>query len=242
MKLKTIPVDCACLIHGNAYDWTYVDRLYAMLSRNFTDEVRLHVFTEEHRTVPEHLIKHSLEDWPGIHGPKRAWWYKMQMFNNQHFQGRLLYFDLDVVITGNLDWIQQLSPKYFWTIHDFKYLWRPEWAGLNSSIMYWDTTRFNKIYQEFTRHPIDVLVRKHPGDQDYLTSVLDPAEIQFFEQDRVKSWRWQIKDGGMDMRTRKYNRPGAGSVLSPNTQVVIFHGKPKPHEVLDNLVAQHWRL
>jgi hypothetical protein len=28
------PVDCACVIHGAGYDFTYVDRLYNMLNRH----------------------------------------------------------------------------------------------------------------------------------------------------------------------------------------------------------------
>jgi hypothetical protein len=30
------PVDCACVIHGAGYDFTYVDRLYNMLARHLT--------------------------------------------------------------------------------------------------------------------------------------------------------------------------------------------------------------
>ena len=108
-------IDCACVIHGSGYDWQYVERLYNMLCRNFTPKVRMHVYTEHDRSVPPHMVKHILEDW-GIAGPKRSWWYKMQLFNPALFSGNLLYLDLDVVIANNLDWIRDLSLDYFWTI------------------------------------------------------------------------------------------------------------------------------
>ena len=98
----TGPIDCACVIHGDAYSWTYVERLYNMLSRHVTPGIRLHVYTEADRSVPAPMIKHALTDW-SISGPRRAWWYKMQLFNTQHHAGPLLYFDLDTVIVRNID-------------------------------------------------------------------------------------------------------------------------------------------
>lgn len=234
-------IDCACVIHGQAYSWTYVDKLYSMLTRNFSFPVRLHVFTESSRTVQSPYIKHDLIDWPGIHGPRKAWWYKIQMFNSDYFQGRLLYFDLDVVITGNLDWILQSNPAYFWTIRDFKYMWKPSWEGLNSSVMYWDTTKFERVWRNFEQQPIDTITKAYNGDQDYITAMIPVTERKNFDECYVKSWRWHIKDGGLDQKTKLYKRPQAGSVLLPGTSIVIFHGKPKPHEVQDTLTETHWK-
>ena len=45
-------IDCACLIHHTLYDWSYVDKLYNSLCRNLTPTVRLHVYTESNRFVP----------------------------------------------------------------------------------------------------------------------------------------------------------------------------------------------
>jgi hypothetical protein len=28
--------------------------------------------------------------------------------------------------------------------------------------------------------------------------------------------------------------------LSPQTRVMVFHGNPKPHQVHDPVIAQHW--
>ena len=104
-QTTTSPVDCACVIHGTGYDWIYVERLYNMLSRNLPNGIRFHVYTEHDRLVPAHMIKHVLTDWPEISGPKRSWWYKLQLFNSAHHQGNLLYFDLDTVILRDISWI-----------------------------------------------------------------------------------------------------------------------------------------
>jgi hypothetical protein len=187
------------------------------------------------------MVKHELQDWPGIAGPKRSWWYKMQMFNPQHLSGQTLYLDLDTVITGSIDWVWDLSTAYFWTMRDFKYLWRPTWTGLNSSFMYWDAPAFAWIWRDFVGHNIQTLIKQHHGDQDYLNTVLDDTQIRFVEDGLIKSWRWQIKDGGMDMHTRIYRRPDAGSVLDPKSRILVFHGRPKPHEVADPVIQRLWK-
>ena len=132
------PIDCACVIYGDTYSWTYVERLYNMLSRHLSAGVRLHVYTEAERPVPAPMVKHVLTSWGDL-GHKRNWWYKMQLFNTEHHAGPLLYFDLDTVIVQSIDWIVQSNLDYFWAIRDFKYLWRPTDYGVNSSIMWWDT-------------------------------------------------------------------------------------------------------
>jgi len=241
MDTTLIPVDCACVIHGDAYDWTYVEKLHAMLTRHLSSPVRMHVWTEATRSVPHPYIKHNLVEWPGVHGPRRAWWYKLQMFNSKEFSGRLLYFDLDVVIIANIDWILQGSPRYFWCLQDFKYLWRPTWQGMNSSVMYWDTTKFHYAWKTLERQDLGEVMRKYAGDQDYLSAVINQNDRKFFDRELIQSWRWQVKDGGLDMQTRNYRRPNAGSILPPNTSILIFHGKPKPHEIQDPLITTYWR-
>jgi hypothetical protein len=235
-------VDCACVIHGSVYTWDYVERLYSMLIANSSRKIRMHVFTEPERVVPSYMIKHVLEEWPGISGPKKSWWYKMQMFDSNYIPGRVFYLDLDTVVVGNIDWIWELSDDYFWAIRDFKYLWRPGWHGLNSSVMTWNTTKFDWIWRAFRKQDIVLLSKKYHGDQDYLDTVLTDKHLRFIADGVAKSWRWQCKDGGMDMKSRQYRSPGSGTSLAPDTKIVVFHGHPKPHELADPLISQLWKL
>jgi len=233
--------DCACVIHGTAYDWIYVERLYNMLKVNSAHDIRLHVFTETSRPVPAPFVKHELQEWPGIAGPKKSWWYKMQMFNPVHNLGRILYLDLDTVITRNIDCIWNLEEQYFWAIRDFRYLWRPAWNGINSSVMIWDTQKFSWIWDDFCSKNINATVKLFHGDQDYLNSVLSDKTRRFIDAEIIKSWRWQCKDGGLDMKSRIYRSPNAGTVVDHKTAIMIFHGKPKPHEIHDNTIDKYWK-
>ena len=234
------PIDCACVIHGNAYSWDYVEKLHNMLNRHITPGVRLHVYTEADRPVPEPMIKHTLEDL-GVTGPKKSWWHKMQLFNPEHHAGPLLYFDLDVVVTGNLDWIWQTVSNYFYTIRDFKYLWSPTFYGINSSIMWFDTTKYSYVWEKFNQQGSSKIMQKYRGDQDYITDTILVQDRRFFDPARVQSWRWQCHDGGYDFGKKRHLLPGSGTQLPSTASVMIFHGKPKPDQITDLLVTQHWR-
>lgn len=236
----TGPIDCACVIHGDAYRWDYVDRLYNMLSRHISPGIRLHVYTEGHRTVPDPYIKHSLLDW-GISGPKQSWWYKIQLFNAEHHRGPLLYFDLDTVIVNNIDWIWEQPLRYFWSIRDFKHLWKQTNYTVNSSIMWWNTTDFDYVWRNFNAQGPTNIFKRYRGDQDYIVEAIPQSERRFFEEDRIKSWRWECLDGGYNFAQKRHLLPNTGTVLPEKTSVLVFHGKPKPDEIQDPLVVQHWR-
>lgn len=236
----TGPIDCACVIHGDAYDWVYVENLYNMLNRHITPGIRLHVYTEAERSVPTPMIKHELEPW-ALSGPKQSWWYKIQMFNSEHHKGPLLYFDLDVVITENIDWMWNLPLRYFWAVRDFKYMWRPTHQGINSSILWWDTTMFHSLWKQFKKQDLEYVLKRYHGDQDYITDAVPEHLRRFFDNQRVKSWRWQVLDGGYDFATRRHLAPGTGTNKDDLPSVLVFHGKPKPADIDDPVVRQHWR-
>ena len=240
MDSATGPINCACVIHGTAYSWNYVERLYNMLSRHITPGIRLHVYTEADRPVPEPMIKHVLEPW-SISSPKKSWWYKMQLFNTVHYAGPLLYFDLDTVIVGNIDWIWQHPTTYFWAIRDFKYLWRPNHTGVNSSVMWWDTRHYQNIWDTFVQQDLIITMRKYPGDQDYISAVIPQNQRRFFDTTRIQSWRWQCLDGGYNFRKRRHQEPGTGTQIADSTNIMVFHGNPKPEQITDQLVVTHWQ-
>jgi hypothetical protein len=235
----TAPIDCACVIHGTGYDWRYVDNLYNMLSRNLSRPVRLHVYTESSRPVPAPYIKHELTDWK-ISGPKKSWWYKVQLFNSEHHRGPLLYFDLDVIIAKNIDWIWQLKTRHFWAVKDFKHLWRPTFQSINSSIMWWDTAQFDWVWRNFLNLDLEQTVKRFHGDQDYINSVILEQQRRYFNSDWVKSWRWQCLDGGYDFKRRTWKTPGSGTDIQDSTAIMVFHGNPKPDQTQDPVIVQHW--
>ncbi len=233
-------VDCACVIHGTGYDWEYVEKLYNMLTRTIPAGIRFHVYTEHDRSVPPHMIKHILDDW-GVSGPKKSWWYKMQLFNSEHFAGDLLYLDLDVVVVKELTQLVAQPTDYFWAIKDFRYLQNHRYSSINSSVMWFNVEKFSWIWDKFLQTNIEYTIKQFAGDQDYINHVLDINQRRFFDDRYFESYRWQCQDGGYNFQKRKHQHPGSGMKVKEDTLVVVFHGKPKPHEVSDPIVRDFWR-
>jgi hypothetical protein len=165
----------------------------------------------------------------------------MQLFNAQHFDGDLLYFDLDVVIANHLDWVLDHPTDYFWTIRDFKYLQRRDSVSINSSMMWFNVEKFSWVWQQFGQQDLNTVVKTYPGDQDYLNAVLNVNQRRFFDDGFFESFRWQCLDGGFDFARRKHRRPGTGVKIEPGTSVVVFHGRPKPVEVQDPVIQKLWQ-
>jgi len=219
------------------YDWIYVDKLYKGLKRNLNKKIKLHVYTEPGREVPDKYIKHPLKDL-SPHGASKGWWYKVQLFDRTQFSGQLLYLDLDVAISGSLDWILDCDPKYFWGIRDFRYLFNQRKRELNSSLMYFNVDKFGYIWEDFKLDPGAYMSRLH-GDQNYIDKKVPPPQMQFFDEKLVRSWRWELLDGGYDINTHRHKAPGTGTFVD-DTRVIVFHGKPKLHEISDPVIDKYW--
>jgi hypothetical protein len=233
-------IDCACVIHGDTYSWQYVERLYSMLTRHLPGGIRFHVYTERSRPVPPHMIKHELTEWTGISGPKKSWWYKLQLFDPGNHDGNLLYFDLDMVLVRDIDWIRTLDPKYFWSIKDFKYLQKPHVTMINSSVMWWNVSEYSYVWERFIGSDIFSTARRLPGDQDFLAQTVDRNQQKFFDEQYFQSYRWQALDGGFDFVKRQHLTPNTGVAVGEKACALVFHGRPKPHEVDDPVVHTHW--
>ena len=236
-------LDCACLIHGDYYKFEYVEILERSLRRNFDTPINFHVWTEADRNVPGHMIKHDLSDL-GVSGPKQSWWYKTQLFDTSKFAGKLYYFDLDVIITGSLDWMRKLSiEKQFWAVRDFRYLWRPNKYVINSSVMVFDATQHIDLWKNFAYNKTHMM-KKYHGDQDYVYEYLkttSPKMIRYFDVNKVRSFRWQVLHGGMEFLTRQYPKKQQIDVeIGPDTSIVVFHGDPKPHQIEKSILKDHW--
>jgi len=232
--------DVGCVLHGDKYSWEYVEKLYSMVIRHSSAPVRFHVMTESHRSVPSHMIKHELTPWTDVAGPNLAWWYKLQLFDLKRFHSQMLYLDLDIVIVDNIDWIWQLDPGYFWTIRDFRYLYRSHVQTINSSIMLWDPTKYYWIWEDFDQLDRSAIIRRYKGDQDYLSAVLPQSHLRFIDENSVKSWRWQIAGGGWDFNKRRVKNPNHAAVLDTNTKIIVFHGSPNPHEICNDIIEKNW--
>lgn len=136
-----------------------------------------------------------------------SWWAKLALFDRDAFSPgqRVLYLDLDTVVTGDLLDIATM-PGAFCCLRDFYRPW-----GLGSGVMLWTHGTCDDIADEW--HALD-RPRLSGGDQMWIET-RRPDAIRI--QDRLPG---QVVSFKADCQT----------IVPPNARLVCFHGQPRPHE------------
>lgn len=132
-----------------------------------------------------------------------GWWSKLELFSDA-IDGDLMYFDLDTVVFD--------VPKVDKTtvLRDFYY---PE--TMNSGLMYIAQEDKVRVFEDFMRSP-SLHMRRHTvgGDQAFLQQHLGDCQ-KWQDVARVVSFKAHCQQG-----------------LPEGTQVVCFHGVPRPWHVI----------
>lgn len=183
---------------GTKYDRAYV---YALKES-----------VEAHLATPHTFRCITAEKLPGIDTRRppvsySGWWQKIGLFAPLVASGPSLYFDLDVVITGELDYLVPYA-------HGSGLAAPANWAqsghgGIQSSVMAWPGN-WHDPYRAFN-YPRDSA--RLWGDQEFLWEHLGE--------------NWTRLPG---VGSYKYHVRGKG--VPEDMRVCVFHGKPDPHEVV----------
>jgi hypothetical protein len=158
---------------------------------------------------------------------------------NLAVEGTILYFDLDVVITDNIDKLVSKNGQ-FYGIRDFNRKFNKDYRCLNSSVMTWLHGDHSIIWEQFIKLPSEAM-RTH-GDQDWIWRITK-SKIIFWPDSWVQSYKWEIRsrddlavvDGKRNFVSRVHN-----PIVSADCCVLVFHGEPKPHEVQDQFIIDNW--
>ena len=225
-----------CVKFGTKYGREYIERLRNMVSRHLTVPYEFVCITDD-----QHLIPGVRSIVQPIKNYKKIWWHKVHMFDpGLPIQGRILYFDLDVVIHANIDSLAIGHGHSFLGIKDFNRKFHASWTYLNSSVMSWMHGSQSHIYQEFNNNPNEA--QKLQGDQDWIWKT-SKDRIKFWPIEWIQSYKWEIRS--REELVLKDGKRLFKSVINPkipiNCSVCVFHGDPNPHDVLDPYVVDNWR-
>lgn len=205
---------------GGIYNETWVAALAKQVRRFLKEDYRFVCLTDKPYEVQALGIEtETLQtNWSG-------WWSKVELFREGLFQDRVLYLDLDVIITGPLERLVQ-SASGFTGCDDF---YVP--GTLNSSVMSWRGD-YSILYELMLSNASDIKVKFENrsssgnfGDQGYIEAVIRNLgkRIEFFPSEYVVSWK----------KAARYSIPTAASV-------VAFHGKPKMPDA-NGWAATYWK-
>lgn len=225
-----------CVRFGSGYGPEYVERLRNMVSRHITVPYEFACLTDD--LTPIQGVRLIYQKNAGYF---KQWWHKVHMFDHSlPIQGRILYFDLDVIINSNIDKLVK-NQVDFLGIRDFNRKFHPGWRILNSSVMTWMHGSQTKIYTEFKNNPNNAM-RLH-GDQDWIWKCAKD-KIKFFPDPWIQSYKWEIRrkeelsviNGQRTFREVKNNVD-----IHPECCVAVFHGDPKPSDLKDKFVIDNWQ-
>ena len=209
-----------CVFYGNKYSVDYVHKLENMVAHNLQWKHSF-VCLSDREIEGVHTIP-----LPPLAKGNEGWWQKVELFRPSLFpQGsRILYLDLDVIITGSLDeLIFQWAPQPLTMIYNFG----PNrgHCAHNSSVMMWTAgdDRLNPIWGVFQERSAEIMRTLH-GDQCWMWRVLR-ENIANWPKEFIQSYKY-------DVRPARYP--------SQNARVVVFHGDPKPHQVRDEWAKSLW--
>lgn len=183
--------------------------------------------------------------------PWPTWWAKMELFNPEGTLGAedLLYFDLDTVLVGSLKpivdavWREQ-EPGIFTpldsmvALSDFYH--EQDGRDLLASGMMWIPASIKARVWEvwmsgWQRHLNKSRGVGQVGDQGFLNEVVgtDALRWQKVCPDKVLSYKCHVA-GPTDVGYHGARSKGDGSIPL-DTEVVCFHGKPRPWELISKL-------
>lgn len=224
MTIENKPLNVVCVWVGpknkKEYDIEWVRKLYRGVLRNLNMDFKFWVLTD----IPEELddYMHPIR----YTGNGSGYWAKIDLF--KHFVNQpTLYFDIDVVITGNITEIIRncIESKKFHMVR------APKTGYANSSIMYWDGN-YAWMTMEYNRNPELWRTRFYReaqgnvGDQAFITFNL--CEVGGHEYIPMCAW---AQDGII--------------VLGRLFPFLVTTGLHKPdrenmNEEVKELVREHW--
>jgi hypothetical protein len=226
-----------CVRFGNKYGREYVERLRNMVSRHLTVPYEFACLTDD---------QHSIEGVRTIYQPNaqypKGWWHKVHMFDPAlPLKGRILFFDLDVVIHNNIDKLATFNTNNFIGILDFNRKFHASWNYLNSSVLSWDHGTQSYIWDQFKTNPKEA--QRLQGDQDWIWK-LAKDKIRFWPKEWIQSYKWEIRS--RDQLTvmngkRQFKSVDNNISIHPECSVAVFHGDPNPCVVQDKFVVDNWR-
>jgi len=213
------PLIVVCVCYGTKYSDDYVHRLKNAVSKNLPiDHGFVCLSDREISGVPTIPL-------PKLDRRAEGWWQKINLFWPGLFPdgARILYFDLDVVITGDLSVLaMQWAADPLAMIFNFGPN-RPHCAH-NSSVMLWSANdeRLHSIWLEYQRNADKIMKALH-GDQCWIWRVLRD-DVANFPREYILSYKYDCR----------------GKNVDPQARVIVFHGDPKPDQCREPWVREHW--
>ena len=212
-----------CLKWGTLYGPEYVNILFHMVSRHLRAPFRFICLTEDARQLEPGIEVYPLpefEEPPWKYARFCSAWRKLALFRKglADMQGKVLFLDLDVVITGSLDDVFSFSDKFAMIEN-----WYQPGNGQASALCF-DVGRFEFLLERYQSDPIRYL-KQYRTEQAFIAGELG-NELAFFPEHWFQSFKKHC------MPSAAARLLGAQNRLPQDAKVIVFHGRPNPPDAI----------
>jgi len=191
---------------------------------------RLKHGVDRHLSLPHRFVCLSDRKVGGIEtiplGLEWAKWNlrKIYAYKPGLFKGRVLMLDLDVVIVGSIDDIASYAGKFATCEGAYRK------RKIGGSIISFEAGFGKKMLWQPLENEYRAIERDTGGSERYY------FQRQFGQHGFVPDF-WQDLYPGQIASYKRDCREG----IPKGARIVRFHGRPRPHEVKDEWVKEHWR-
>lgn len=161
--------------------------------------------------------------------PTYSWWDKLNAFDGR-FKGHVLLLDLDQIILKDLDTLLDACNPNKLTCYADHISWHG--CRLGSAWMFFPADKYKHVWDVYSTNPEQIRKEYNPrgGDQTFINEVSGGHEFL----DDLLGYRPVLSYKFDDLEAHEPD---------DDTFIVNFHGKPKMHDVVDQVpwVAREWR-
>ncbi len=231
MGKSTDWINVICILWGDKYTQTDVNRLHSMILRNTSYPVRFHLFTDELLPgINSRIIRHSE---PGLDAGvdhSRYSYRKEAALCDENLGGlagqRVFFFDLDVVVMDGLDELFAYPEgDRFYIIND----WNTRGCHVGQATCYsFVVGTLGEIKRYFEQHAKAIMAKHGTASQEYLSEMVirKYGKLEFWPEAWFKSFRFHCLPWGFLRHFMAPAKPPAG------TKVLAFHGHPDIQDAL----------
>ncbi|MCU0858754.1 MAG: hypothetical protein MUC65_10185 [Pontiellaceae bacterium] len=240
---KTIFV---CFRWGTLYPPVSVERLYRSVKRHFSLPFQFHCLTDADLDVSPSIIQHRIELGKPFHGN----WNKERIFASD-FLGLdpgtfVICLDLDILITGNLDFLVDCHPESPLVMAPSQKKGRS--GGGHGSVIRIRKGELPELWDDLFKYDYEALVKELGGEreQSWIDRYFPPGQVMQFPEESIVSFKFQCDAKGSTPLGKTAARWGITDALwkkaklPDNARVVCFHGKPDLDDVASGRYG-HWR-
>ncbi|MEE9273123.1 MAG: hypothetical protein V3U57_07655 [Robiginitomaculum sp.] len=219
-----------CMKWGKRYAAEYVNRLYGAVLRNTKRPTRLVCFTDDANGIDENV---QIEPIPDINLPPdiiNTPWRKLTMWKYPlaDLSGDVLFLDLDLIITGNLDAMFDYEAGQYCVIENWTQLGQ---NNGNTSAFRFPAGKYTHIFDRIQKDPQSVL-SKYRIEQLYISRTIE--DMVFWP----KAWCVSFKHSLLPKWPLNFF---IAPKLPKDTRIVAFTGKPDQDEAAHgDWPVKHW--